>query len=434
MAKGEREHTKLIETRTRERVPIKGDAFQGAVRTVIDNPGKLAIDGFCDAVWSLDEVEATVDVFKMIGPGGYTKKGEITHREYDPREVEPYIISNWGPGRYQLRINLRGRYYQPSSVIYPLGEEGREGPPPADVDGAIADAAKRIGSIQSLEKLNEITSPKGGGIDLAGIAALMSAMRPDNSALTASLDAANRRAEAAELRNHEMMLKMMDNRQGLAAGAGPVLGELFKYMKPEHLQALLSPATPDTNWWDTIRDLARDFAPALQAIVVKLMEQSGVATPAMRALAPAQQPPADKMSVGAPSPTPGEGGTVMPIPLNEEQQYAKGLMLEYIKGGDWGNALAALENFPGFVPSDAGPMPMGVAMISRIDPAVNAKVYIGQLLMLMPELKAFMPQAQAFIEHIQKRILADDEESKRMSAAPPGGPDPYRPTTPREGE
>jgi hypothetical protein len=200
---------------------------------------------------------------------------------------------------------------------------------------------------------------------------------------------------------------------------------LFKYMKPEHLQALLAPQTAETNWWDTLRDLARDFAPALQAVVVKLMEQSGVATPAMRALAPAQPPVADKMSAAGPTPSPGEGGAPMPLPLNDEQQYAKGLMLDFIKAGDWANALASLENFPGFVPSDAGPMPMGVAMISRIDPAVNPKVYIGQLLMLMPELKGFMAQAQAFIEHIQKRILADDEAAHRQENAPP---DPLRPT------
>jgi hypothetical protein len=319
-----------------------------------------------------------------------------------------------------------------------VGEDVRDTPAGADVDGAIADAAKRVGSIHTLEKLTEITAPSSkGGLDLAGIAALMTAMRPDNSAVTASLDAANRRAEAAELRNHELMLKMMDNRQGVAAGAMPVLGELFKYMKPEHLQALLSTGTSETNWWDTLRDLAKDFAPALQAVVIKLMEQSGVATPAVRALAPHAQPTADKMSAEGPSPTTTDGGSTMPLPLNDEQQYAKGIMLEYIKAGDWPNALAALENFPGFVPSEAGPMPMGVAMISRIDPAVNPRIYIGQLLMLMPELKGMMPQAQAFIEHIQKRILADDEEAKRQDKTPPpgpAGPDLYRPTRAEGGE
>jgi hypothetical protein len=422
----ERERSKLVETRTRERVPVKGDAFQGMMRDVIANPGKLAIEGYCEAIWSLDEVEAVIQVYKMIGPGGYTKKGELTHREYEPKEVEPYLMATWGPGRYQLRVNLHGRIYSPVSVVYAVGEDDRAVPAGADVDSAIADAAKRVGSIQALEKLNDITSPTRGGMDMAGIAALMTALKPDNSLLITTLDAANRRAEAAEIRTHELTLKMMEGKQGLAAGTGPILGELFKYMKPEHLQALLAPQTAETNWWDTLRDLARDFAPALQAVVVKLMEQSGVTTPAMRALAPGP----DKMSgpaVGpSPSPTAGEGGTPMPMPLNEEQKFSKGLMLDFIKAGDWGNALAALENFPGFVPSEAGPMPMGVAMISRIDPAVNPKVYIGQLLMLMPELNGFLPQAQAFIEHIQKRILADDEAARKLESTPL--PDPLRPT------
>jgi hypothetical protein len=432
--------TRRIETRTIERVPIKGDAFQGAVRDAIGNPGKLAIDGYCDAIWAIEEVEALIAVYKMTGPGGYTKKGELTHREYQPKEVEPYMMGTWGPGRYQLRVNLNGRYYSPVSVVYSVGEEDDRSTSTSggDVDGAITEAAKRIGNIQALEKLNDITSPNRGGLDLAGIAALLTAMKPDNAAVTASLDAANRRAEAAEVRNHELMLKMMEGRQGLAAGAAPLFGELFKYLKPEHLSMLMNPATADKPWWETVAELAREFAPALQAVVVKLMEQSGVATPAMRALAPSSQPPeADKMSAAGPSPAPTDGGSTMPLPLNDEQQYAKGIMLEYIKGGDWPNALAALENFPGFVPSDAGPMPMGVAMISRIDPKVNPRIYIGQLLMLMPELKGLMPQAQAFIEHIQKRILADDEEAARQQnqpPPPPGGPDPYRPTRAEGGE
>jgi len=430
MARERDERTKLVETRTRERVPVKGDAFQGAMRDVIVNPGKLAIEGYCEAIWSLDEPEAVIQVYKMVGPGGYTKKGELTHREYEPKEIEPYLMATWGPGRYQLRVNLHGRIYSPVSVVYAVGEEERDIPAGADVDGAIADAAKRIGNIESLAKLKDVTEGHRGGMDMAGIAALMTALKPDNTLLVATLDAANRRAEEAERRNHELTMKMMEGRQGLAQGAAPLLGELFKYLKPEHLSLLMNPATADKPWWETVAELAREFAPALQAVVLKVMEQSGVpvAPGARAALPPAV--PSDKMSAPGPSPATSTEGEPMPIPLNDEQLFAKGLLLDFIKAADWPNALAALENFPGFVATEAGPMPMGTAMIQRIDPKVNPKIYLGQLMMLMPEIKSLLPQAEAFIVHIQQRILADDEELRRQQSGLTDRtpPDPLRPT------
>lgn len=117
----------------------------------------------------------------------------------------------------------------------------------------------------------------------------------------------------------------------------------------------------------------------------------------------------------------------MPMPLNEEQQMAKDNLVEFIKAGDFENAFAALEAFPGLMPIQGGAVPLGEFIISKIDPKVNARVYLPQLAMLIPEFKGMVPQALAFVQAIQQRILSDDEAARRADSGA-GAPTDMRPT------
>jgi hypothetical protein len=65
------------------------------------------------------------------------------------------------------------------------------------------------------------------------------------------------------------------------------------------------------------------------------------------------------------------------------------------------------------MPVQGGAVPLGEFIISKIDPKVNARVYLPQLAMLIPEFKGMVPQALAFVQAIQQRILADDEAARR---------------------
>ena len=92
---------------------------------------------------------------------------------------------------------------------------------------------------------------------------------------------------------------------------------------------------------------------------------------------------------------------------------AKDNLVEFIRGNDFDNAFAVLETFPGFMPVQGGAMPLGEFILTRIDPKVNARIYLPQFAMLVPEFKEIQQEALAFIQYIQKRLLADDEAAAR---------------------
>ena len=120
----------------------------------------------------------------------------------------------------------------------------------------------------------------------------------------------------------------------------------------------------------------------------------------------------------------------MPMPLNEEQEMSKALILQFIGEEDYANAFATLETFPGFMPVQGGAVPMGEFIISHIDPAIRPEVYVPQLAMLFPELRGMVPRATAFVKWTQEKILRDDEAMKQAENArtghgpmgPEGGP------------
>jgi hypothetical protein len=269
---------------------------------------------------------------------------------------------------------------------------------------------------------------------MADVAALMQAQMAPILAMT---QAAEARAQRAEERLEKMLDRVMTERTAAAPANANLFAEVFKsaVSKPELLSVLLNGTPPaETTWLDTIRDLAREFGPAVQAMIAQVMErQSMIPTPAP-ALPPGSGVPGVVPGSHAPSgprPTAApEGDGTMPMPLNEEQQMAKDTLVEFIKAGDFQNAFAALEAFPGLMPVQGGAVPLGEFIIAKIDPKVNARVYLPQLAMLIPEFKSMAPQALAFVQAIQQRILADDEAARRAEGGTgPGAPADMRPTT-----
>ena len=116
----------------------------------------------------------------------------------------------------------------------------------------------------------------------------------------------------------------------------------------------------------------------------------------------------------------------MPMDLNEEQQMSKVLLIDFLKQNDMANAFAVLAAFPGFAPGPQGLMPLGDFILSRIDPAADSRVYLPQLAMLFPEVKAMQEQAVAFIKFIQRKIMADEEAMLREQHGGGQGPAPTK--------
>lgn len=422
-----------------------GDPVRALIRKRLAGFMRMNPEAYCEAYWDAmaDNPEARLILYKRAG-GIASKIAEVNPGEHDPADVETWIMSEWGDGAYQMQPEVAGRLYGPASKVFRFGEVTDEAPRRVEqdsIDAELSAIMKRLGHITAVGKLAEVArppeAPKGDGDDMkmADVAALMQAQMAPILAMT---QAAEARAQRAEERLEKMLDRVMAEKTAAAPANANLFAEVFKsaVSKPELLSVLLNGAPPaETTWLDTIRDLAREFGPAVQAMIAQVMERQRM----IPTSAPALPPPGS----GVPGVVPGhapssgprptaapEGDGTMPMPLNEEQQMAKDTLVEFIKAGDFQNAFAALEAFPGLMPVQGGAVPLGEFIIAKIDPKVNARVYLPQLAMLIPEFKSMAPQALAFVQAIQQRILADDEAARRAEGGTgPGTPTDMRPTT-----
>lgn len=420
-----------------------GDPIRALIRKALAGFMRMNAEAYCEAYWTImsDNPDAKLILFKRTGSVG-SKVAEMSAGERDASEVETWIMSEWGDGSYQLQPEVAGKMYGPPSRVLRFGEVGDEGPkhiPQDTIDAELSAVMRRLGHITAVGKLAEVAKaaegpPKGDGdMDMAGIAALMQAQQ---APLMAMLTAAESRAQRAEERMEKMLDRVMAERSAAAAGTQPLFAEILKTaVTNKDTLALLLNGTPpaETTWLDTIRDLAREFGPAVQGLIAQIMERQAL-QPALPSGggAPAAIPAASHgPRPTAPSADTGDG--TMPMPLNEEQVMAKDNLVEFIKAGDFENAFAALEAFPGLMPVPGGAVPLGEFILSKIDPKVNARVYLPQLAMLIPEFKGLAPQALAFVQAVQRRILDDDEAARRAEGqgGTAGGavPTDMRPTT-----
>jgi hypothetical protein len=429
----DRERTTTIVTRGGP-----GDPVRALIRKRLAGFMRMNAEAYCEAYWEAmaDNPEAKLLLYKRAN-GVASKIAEVNPGEHDPADVETWIMSEWGDGAYQFQPEVAGRAYGPSSKVLRFGEVTDDAPRRVEqdtIDIELQAIMRRLGHIASVGKLTEITkqseAPKGDGDDMkmADVAALMQAQMAPILAMT---QAAETRAQRAEERMEKMLDRIMTERATVAPANANLFAEVFKsaVSKPELLGVLLNGTPPpESTWLDTIRDLAREFGPAVQAMIAQVLERQGAA---VAALPPGGGAPAgtEVHAPGGPRPTapvPTGDGT-MPMPLNEEQQMAKDNLVEFIKAGDFENAFAALEAFPGLMPVPGGAVPLGEFILSKIDPKVNARVYLPQLAMLIPEFKAIAPQALAFVQAVQRRILSDDEAARREGNGA-GEPADLRPT------
>ena len=422
-----------------------GDPVRALIRKRLAGFMRMNPEAYCEAYWEAmaDNPEARLILFKRAG-GIASKIAEVNPGEHDPTDVETWIMAEWGDGAYQLQPEVAGRMYGPASRVFRFGEVTDEAPRRVEqdsIDTELANIMRRLGHIASVGKLAEVTkqheaAPKGDGdMNMQDIAALMTAQQ---APLMAMLSAAEGRAQRAEERMEKMLDRVMTDRATANAGSQPLFAEILKNaVGNKDTLALLLNGVPaaESTWLDTIRDLAREFGPAIQTMIAQVMERQSLA-PAV-ALPPGGGAPAGVSHVAQPGPRPtappaDTGDGTMPMPLNEEQQMAKDNLVEFIKAGDFENAFAALEAFPGLMPVPGGAVPLGEFILSKIDPKVNARVYLPQLAMLIPEFKGIAPQALAFVQAVQQRILADDEAARRAeggAGAGTGAPTDMRPTT-----
>lgn len=421
-----------------------GDPIRALIRKRLAGFMRMNAEAYCEAYWDVmaDNPEAKLLLYKRTG-GVASKIAEMSAGERDASEVETWIVSEWGDGAYQLQPEVAGKGYGPPSKVLRFGEVTDDQPKRVEqdsIDAELAAVMKRLGHITAVGKLAEVAKsaegpPKGDGdMDMAGIAALMTAQQ---APLLAMLAAAEQRAQRAEERMEKILDRVLAEKATAAAGSQPLFAEILKNAvgNKDTLALLLNGAPPaESTWLDTIRDLAREFGPAIQGLVAQVMERQSL-TPA---LPPASGVPGAVPTHAAPSgprPTAPEtgDGNMAPMPLNEEQQMAKDNLVEFIKAGDFENAFAALEAFPGLMPVPGGAVPLGEFILSKIDPKVNARVYLPQLAMLIPEFKGIAPQALAFVQAVQRRILDDDEAARRAEggggSAGSAAPSDMRPTT-----
>lgn len=426
----------LVVTRrtiTRREKPNEGDSVQGKLRAALRHVASLTPSGYVEAVKQIGDPDIVLHVYKRVGLHGFNKCGAYEMHEVDPTTIEAAIMQSWGVGMFQLRPVHNERYYSPASVPFKITDgtdEPEDGAAPAgkDVEAVIAETTRNLGNLAVAKRFKELSAgaTEESNVNNDHMVALISALKPDNTVMVELLRQADARAERAERDRSDMMKMLMEQRSGAQAGALPILGDLLKNVKPEVWQTLLNPAGPEPagGWVELVREVAGAIGPALRDILphVAPLLMSNLKAAGVPVRAPAltdgsrqvQQPP---------TATPGSdaGGGTMPIPLTEEQEYSKAMILDFVRGNDMENAFAALVAFPGMAPGPNGPMPMGDFIISRVDPAVQPRVYVPQLLMLFPELKTMLPAAEAFVRYIQNKIVKDEEAAlaeQRTDRAP----------------
>lgn len=415
-------------TTTVERLPAReGDPVAGQLRAGMKEFARLTMGGYADQYWAtMEDTSARLDVFKRMG-GQFMKKGELEYAQMEGSEVEGYVIASWGPGTYQLRPMIGSKYYGPVSVPYKIGDQGDDDKATTARGDGVEELVGKLAIAKQLKELKDglltgETRREDDGMKAADVQVMLNtALQPLQTMLASS----ERRAEVAEQRSHELQMKLMEMANGRQQTAQSSIGELIKLLPKEALGALLAPAdTP--GWAEKAVDALREFGPVIAQTVLEYF-RPGVAAAVAASGQPALPAP------NGPQPTetaqPGGGGRAMPIPLNPEQMEAKNLLVECIKGRDFANAYAMIENFPGFTPTAQGPMPIGGAFLSLVDPKVTKpRIYVIQMMQLVPEVKDFLPLADEFIGYVQQRLMKDQEAYLAQQAARQSGTSGPRPT------
>lgn len=416
-------------TRTEvERLPAReGDPIAGRLKDGMKEFARLTIGGYAGAYWStMDDASARLDVFKRLA-GQFMKKGELAYQQMDPDEVEGFIVATWGSGVFQLRPMVGNKYYSPVSMPYKIGDAGED--EKGEKGDGLEELVGRLAVAKQLKELREglmLGEKKGedDGMKAADVQVMLNtALQP----LQVMLQSAEQRAATAEQRNHELQMKLLDMANGRQASAQGSIAELVKLMPKEALAALLSPAdTP--GWAEKAVDALREFGPALAQMLMEYFKPGTAGAVAAQAALPAATPTGPQPTETAE--TGGGGSRAVPIQLNAEQMEAKKMLVDCIRERDFPNAYAMIENFPGFTPTTNGPMPIGAAFLSMVDPKVTKpRIYVIQMMQLVPELSSMLDAADAFVSYVQKRLM-DDQEAflKEQGRRGQGDGDP-RPTS-----
>lgn len=411
-----------------------GDPIAGRLRAGMREFAKFTVSGYAEAFWAcVEEPDAKLDVFKRMG-GQFMRVGSLSSGEVDPDDMEAHLISMWRAGEFQLRPMIAKRYYAPSSISYRIGEQDESVKPTGSSDLAAAVASvTELGVVRQVMEIKQALMAdmkprtEDDGMKAADVQVMLNtAIQPLQTMLASS----ERRAEVAEQRNHELQLKLMDMANGRQASAQGSIAELVKLMPKEALAALLSPAdTP--GWAEKAVDALREFGPALAQMLMEYFKPGTAGAVTAQAALPAAAPTGPQPTETADSG--GGGNRAVPIQLNPEQMEAKKMLVDCIRERDFPNAYAMIENFPGFTPTPNGPMPIGAAFLSMVDPKVTKpRIYVIQMMQLVPELAQMLDAADAFVSYVQKRLM-DDQEAflKEQGRRGQGGGDP-RPTTTRE--
>lgn len=426
--------TKMVKTVRTEVNRGDEDPTIGLIRAAIPSPVGLKAEGYYSALVTAAIPELVLDVFKKKRNfGGLSKVGEIIVGEMDPQTIEPWIIQSWKSGTYQFRPALRGKYYAPASMLLKIGEDDEDVLPPSgaatpdDVDSIIAENVKRIGHVNVMSRLATIAKefdpkkPEGdegeGGMKTAELLAMVQAM---NQPLIAMLNASEARTARAEERADKLLERLTTNHGMMSAVKEPLFAEILKKAvdKPEALALLMGGSSPSAEpaeeggWSGLIKAALEQFAPMVQTYMAMQLQKAGMPSLPPAAVAAPGGEGAPLAPPDAPTP-PAQGDRRMPMELNEEQLMAKEYLLDFIKSGDLDNAFSTLEAFPGFIPTAQGPMPLGEAILSSIDPDANPRVYLPKLAMLLPEIikEKMGPLMVKFISHVQDRLRKMQQEA-----------------------
>lgn len=417
-------------TTTVEHLPASaGDPIAGAIRAGLNEYARLDLSGYAAAYWNaVAEVpDARLDVFKKMG-GHFNKLGTIKNGEVEPEDLEAHLVTMWRPGIYQLRPIIESKYYAPSSIQFHVGEVddaavvGSRG---SDLVG-VMNSLTEMGMVRQLKELKEglLAGEKKGDDDGMKATDVQTMIEATTRPLIAMSEAAERRAAAAEQRNHELQMKMMEMASGRQQGAQTSVAELVKLLPKEAMAALFAP--PDApGWAEKAVDALREFAPALVQLIMSQFKP-GVVVPGMGEHAALTE---GVQSNPRPTETAESGGgsRAVPIQLNAEQMEAKKMLLDCIKERDFDNAYAMIENFPGFTPTANGPMPIGAAFLSMVDPKVTRpRIYVIQMMQLAPELSSMLDAADAFVSYVQQRLMRDQEAYLKEQSSRDSGPRPTR--------
>ena len=409
-------------------VSERKDTETRALDRALEHADKMDPDAYARTVFSIKGAER-IQVSRVMPDGREVSVGFLTPDTLDVGDsITDYLLSQFGgPGAWVLKparpakvggFICYGKYKRVTAGVSALSDGGMARGSLDDVDRTLADRTKRLAALEATQIMERAVKANQGGEegmkaeDFKTIAEAMALVRGNGGA------------------SETVLLKIVDRLDGLEkkidrpawesliASLTPILTPLLATIKPGTLAQyaaiakgwMAAPVTmaPERPWWEGLAALVKEAlaSPALQPLVMKLMETAERGQPAPRQALPAGQP----------------GQEVKPIMAVREftdpdAQEAVHSIVAYLEQRKFAEASAVMRQVPEFM-----------SWVFGVRPDVEPPAYWFGLKALDKRLSEMKATALEFIEYVQEenqRLIeaAEKQAQEEAEAASKGGED-----------